>query len=325
MKYLLVITLMLISAIGYAQQAKITLASDVWPPFTNVETEKSFATDLVKHALERTGVKPEFKILDFYDVISGINDGSFDGSAALWLSPEREKNYFFSEPYLQNQLILVGTKGSDVSAGSFDQLKDKKIGVVKNYAYGAEMNSADVEIVSGESDQQNLEHLLTGQIDYMLVDALLIQYMLKFQVNDVSEYLEIGSNPMLIKSLHFAIRKDIPGGQEIIERFNKAIGDMMADGTYNRILELNWIKTDVDGDGKLELVLDGNRAGTNAPSGVYGVYPAESLAVQSNEPERYYIKGKVYNGWDNVPDEFKKEIVMSAQDPKNTGIKLNFK
>lgn len=325
MKYLLSIIFILLSAICFAQQKKLTLASDVWPPFTDVKTKKSFATDLVKHALERSGVKPEFKILEFNDVISGINDGSFDGSAALWLSPERAMNYIFSDPYLHNQLILVGAKDSDVSAGSFDQLEGKKIGVVKNYAYGTELNSAGVEIVTGESDQLNLERLLTGQIDYMLVDALLIQYMLKFQVNDVSEYLEIGAEPLLVKSLHFALRKDISSGEEIITQFNEAIQTMMADGTYNRILELNWITTDVDGDGQLEMVLDGDKAGVNAPVNAYGVYPGESLAKQSKSPERYYIGGKVYNGWDSVPDEFKQEIVMSSQDPYNTGIKLDFK
>ena len=37
--------------------------------------------------------------------------------------------------------------------------------------------------------------------------------------------------------------------KSIISDFNRNIQSMMADGSYNEILELNWIKTDVDGDG----------------------------------------------------------------------------
>ncbi|MCK5080228.1 MAG: transporter substrate-binding domain-containing protein, partial [Bacteroidales bacterium] len=174
-------------------------------------------------------------------------------------------------------------------------------------------------------DQQNLERLLSGQIDYMLVDALLIQYLLKYQVNDVSEHLEIGNAPILAKSLHFAIRKDIEDADSIISKFNKEIHKMIADGTYNKILELNWVRADMDGDGQMELILDGNAAGTTPPQHAYGVYSNQSLVKKSNKPDQYYVDGKLYSCWDNVPQEYKTEIIMSTQDPRNTGIKLNFK
>ncbi len=97
---------------------------------------------------------------------------------------------------------------------------------------------------------------MTDKIDYMLVDALLIQYMLKYQVNDVTAYLEIGSKPLLIKSLHFVLRKDIKDSDEIITHFNEEIQKMIADGTYHNILKLNWINADIDGDGLDEVVLE---------------------------------------------------------------------
>ncbi len=76
-------------------------------------------------------------------------------------------------------MILVGRKGSDVSAVSFNDLSGKKIGVIDNYAYGDFDNNQEIVIVSDLSNQKNLENLLSDKIDYMLVDALLIQYMLK--------------------------------------------------------------------------------------------------------------------------------------------------
>ena len=325
MKKALLSIILLISINAFSQTSELKLASDIWPPFTNVEGEKSFALDLVKEALARTGIKANYEILEFNDVITGIDAGKYDGSAALWLSAEREKKYLFSEPYLQNQLVLVGPEGSDVSATSFADFDEKRIGVIENYAYGLDINSDRVFLVPGNNDQQNLERLLSGQIDYMLVDALLIQYLLKYQVNDVSEYLEIGHTPILSKSLHFAIRKEIEDAESIISTFNEEILKMIAEGTYNRILELNWVRADMDGDGQMELILDGNAAGTAPPQYAYGVYSDQSLVKKSINPDRYYIDGKLYSCWDNVPQEYKTEIIMSTQDPRNTGIKLNFK
>jgi ABC-type amino acid transport substrate-binding protein len=314
---------------GFSQTTELILASDVWPPFTNVEQEKSFAIDLVKEALNRINIRPSFEILLFDEVIAGIDAGKFDGSAALWISAERKKKYYFSSPYLQNQLVLVGRKGSDVSALSASELTGKRIGIVENYAYGDDNDAIkSIVFVKGKSDQENLERLLSGKIDYMLVDALLIQYLLKFQVNDVTEFLEIADKPILVKSLHFALRKETPEGKNIIARFDEQIKQMISDGTYHRILELNWIRTDVDGDGKLELVLDGKQAGIEEPTNSYDVFAGQTDRGQ-DDLNRYYIDGKLYNNWEDVPAEYKqKQLKGGAYDPnlapQDYGLKLKF-
>ena len=323
MRFLIILSFLFISIHVFPQQKELKLASDVWPPFTNIDSEKAFAMDLVREALARIDIKVSYEIVEFDDVIARIDAGSFDGSAALWLNDERAAKYLFSEPYLQNQLVLVGKKGSDVSATSFEEFDGKKIGVVENYAYGIEINSDQVKLISGASDQKNLESLLSGEIDYMLVDDLLIQYLLKYQVNDVHEFLEIADHPILEKPLYFALRKDVEGAEDIITAFNAEIKEMIAEGTYNRILELNWITADIDGDGTMELILDGDAAGLAPPERSYGV----SQGMMGGKPgmnTAYFIEGKKYSSWDDVPKEYKTELIMSTQDPSNVGIKLDF-
>ena len=56
--------------------------------------------------------------------------GEFDGSAALWKDTERERALIYSEPYLENRLILVGRQGSDVSATTLAGLASKRIALV---------------------------------------------------------------------------------------------------------------------------------------------------------------------------------------------------
>lgn len=329
MKKLLVLAFFFAALSGFSQTSELKLASDIWPPFTNVPAEKSFALDLVREALSRMGIRTRIEIVEFEKVIEGIDAGIYDGSGALWMNTERKKKYLFSNPYLQNQLILVGKKGSDVSARSIGDLTGKRIGVVKNYAYGEELtDSRTIVLVKGKSDQQNLERLLSEKIDYMLVDALLIQYLLKYQLNDVTEFLEIADNGLIVRSLHFAIRKDIPEAKQIMTGFNEEIQKMIADGTYHKILELNWIRADIDGDGQFELVLDGDKAGLEAPENTYEVFINQPDTGRS-EINRFYIDGTIYNNWEEVPEHYKqKQLKGGAYDPNlspiDYGLKLKF-
>ena len=313
MKLLLTFLLLCIPFTGTAQVTNLRLVSDIWPPFTNVAPSKSFTLDLVNEALSRAGINASTEIEEFDAVIKGIREGKFEGSAALWYSEDRKDFLIYSAPYLQNQLILVGRKGTDVSMTSFSDLKGKRVAVVGNYAYGSEVDDArDVDLVPGHNDQKNLERLIQEEVDYMLVDALLMQYLVTHQKDEVAKYLAIGSKHLFKRSLHFAIRKDLPGAQSIIERFNQGIIKMVMDGSYNRILQLNWIRADVAGDGKMEMVASGARAGKSAPTSSYDVWFQNTASPPSNN--RYYIEGQIYQGWDNVPQEYKVQPVSETQE-----------
>lgn len=323
MKNIAVVVFILMATNVMAQTESLKLSSDVWPPFTDVASEKSIALDIVEEALEGLNITTNFEILDFGSVMDGIKSGAADGSAALWKDELREEIMLFSDAYLQNQLILVGRKGSNVAVSSIAEIENKRIGVVENYAYGEELKAGDNnEIITGASDQQNLERLISKEIDYFLVDALLIQYMLKYQLNDVREFLEIGEIPMIVKTLHLAIRKDIPDADQILVKFNEAIVTMMADGSYNEILELNWVQADVDGDGEVELVLAGSEAGTAAPDNSYNILYSE----QNRNTGGYYVDGTKYNSWSDVPDNYKVDLppVELQQDMNNSHMKIPF-
>ena len=308
----------------YGQDTQLRLASDVYPPFTDKPGKQAFALELVHEALERSNVNAGSEILGFGEVLEMINDGKFDGSAALWKSKDRETYLMFSEPYLENRLVLVGRAGSDVSASSISELRNKRISTVSGYAYGSSIyTTPGVIILPGKSDQDNLETLLEGKTDYMLVDELLIKYMLEYQHSEVKKYLAVGSKAIIVQPLHLAILKDIPNAEKIIEDFNGNIQQMMADGTYNQILELNWIQYDVDGDGILELVLEGENAGEEPPVNYYALMSSSGL---SNPSDRYYINGTMYDGWNSVPDKFKKDFSNAAGgfSSESTGLKLKF-
>lgn len=317
----LLIVFVLTAIASRAQVQNLTLASDPWPPFTNVSEEQAFALDIVREGLNRSGITMQTEILQFEEVLSKIQDGTYDGSAALWKTDERSEYLLFSIPYLHNQLVLVGPKGADVSAEAINELRGKRIAIVGTYAYGEEViNEENVSFIAGRNDQENLEKLLNGKVDYMLADALLVQYIQAHQKDEAAKYLSIGKNTLIKRSLHFAIRKDIQGAEQIISHFNDAVVSMVADGYYNTILQINWIRADVDGDGSMEWVGRG-QSGSQAPTSSYSIFFQNN---QIKENDKYYIDGKMYNGWDNVPKEYKAAPQTAEDLNRSSVLRLRF-
>ena len=252
-------------------------------------------------------------------MIDGIKSKEFDGSAALWRTTERETFMHYSNAYLENRLVLIATEGKDVSAQSLQDLAGKSVGIVGNYEYGDELDRAkDVNFVRGASDQSNIDKLLAGELDYVLVDDLLVQFLIEQDPEKAEQVLEIGTTPLITRTLHFAVSKDLPDGVFIIRRFDEEIRAMAADGTYNRILQINWIQLDIDGDGYTEYVLGGTEAGTSAPQRGYSIM-FDGATQDQNSQEKYYIDGQMYNGWKNVPDSYK---TPSAPRTTQPGIRL---
>jgi polar amino acid transport system substrate-binding protein len=284
---------------------ELRLASDVWPPFTGAPGSERAANELVQTALDRAGIAAATEIVDWKAVESGIRSGEFDGSAAIWRTDQREKYLLFSAPYLENRLVLIGRSGSDVSARRMTDLAGKRVAAVGNYAYGDAVDTgAGVLFVNSRNDQDSLEKLLAGEVDYMLVDELVARHLLTFQPEETAANLEIGLVPLARKLLYFAIRRDVPDADRIISAFNTEIRKMLGDGSYAKILNVGWIRVDTDGDGLYELVPFGENIAALTPGSVYDVFGEMPKDVPVTK-HRISIHGDIYEGWDAIPDRYK--------------------
>jgi polar amino acid transport system substrate-binding protein len=300
-----------------ADQGELRLASDAWPPFTDRPGNHRIAIEIVHTALERAGIQETTTVVGWREVERGIRQGSFDGSAAMWRSDARERDLLFSDPYLENRLVLVGRKASDVAATKISDLGGKRVAAVGHYAYGEEIDSAQgVLFISGRNDQENLDRLLAGEVDYMLVDGLVALYLLTNQPQEAAATLEFGTTPLARRTLHLAVRRDVAGAEEIIEAFNTELRGMLADGTFAEILHLGWIQVDVDGDGRDEVVALGDQVGLAPPGSIYDVFG--TMPEPPPEKQRFFIQGNVYEGWDAIPEQYK---VQGPADPMDTTFK----
>ena len=291
------------------ESRQLRLVSTVWSPFTNAPGQPRFALNLVDEALRRVGISAETVIVDEAKFTSSLLSGEFDGSAAVWKYAEREPVLIYSQPYLWNRLILVGQQGSDVSATSLADLAGKRIALVAGYVYGEEVETTDGLIIVGSTGvEDSVAKLLNGEVDYTLMDDLVVQYIISNHAEEARTRLAFGSTPLLTRSLHLAIRRSLPDAESIISRFNAGLRGMIADRTYHRLFHLEWIQADVDGDGRNEYVPYNDQAGPRQPGRSYMLSATGSPTAKPSTTQRFYFDGVIYEGWSNVPEQYKAPV-----------------
>ena len=285
-----------------AQGRQLQLVSTAWSPFTNVPGQARFALDLVGVALGRVGITAETVIVDEARLTPSLLSDEFDGSAAVWRDAARERVLVYSQPYLENRLILVGRQGSDVSAASLADLAGRRIALVAGYSYGEAVETTDGPIFIGsDSEEDSVARLLAGEVDYTLMDDLVVQYLISNH-GEARTRLAFGSTPLLTRSLHLGVRRSLPDAEAIISRFNAELRFMIADRSYHRLLHLEWIQADVDGDGLREYVPRDDQTGPNPPQRSYLLFASGRPAPEPRTARRFYFGGNVYEGWSAVPD-----------------------
>jgi len=315
-------------AASVPQATALRLASTKWLPFTGAEGEPRVALSLTEQALKRAGYDSSTSFVADGELTPKLEHGDYDGSAALWRSEDREQYMLYSKAYLENRLVLVTRKGGDVSATALSDLKGKSIALVEGYAYGESVDSGTgPEFVRGASARDNLQSLLAGKVDYVLLDELVVEYLFEQNPKDAPLRLEVGKTPLIKRTLHFAVRKALPNAQTIIDRFNDAIAGMVGDGTYNAALQLTWIRADIDGDGQPELIPQGDHIGAAPPQRSYELFSPATVAAATagtrgqahatagagaHEPNqqkqlRFYVGGKYYDTWQEVPEKLRGE------------------
>jgi len=298
-----------------SQTAPLRLVSTVWPPFTNAAGEARFALDLVDEALKRIGIAAQTTFVEESTFTKSLLTGAFDGSAAAWKDTERERVMVFSEPYLENRLILVGRRGGDVSAQTLAALAGKRIAVVGGYAYGdAVKQGAGPVFVQSRGEEDSLAKLLANEADYTLMDELVVQYIIRTYPEQSQNRLQVGSTPLVTRPLHLAIRRERPDATAVITRFNGELRRMIADRTYHRLLHVDWIRADVDGDGRPELISRTDLAGATPPTRSYDLFMSSQTVSAPQQPApqpsgaRFYVGGNIYENWAAVPNRYKADF-----------------
>lgn len=247
---LLLVLVFLCELGGYAQAARtsndsqgdsapaktIQAASEIgYPPFCVVTEDgraDGFSVELLRAALQTMDREVVFEVGPWIQVKQALDEGRVEVLPLVGRTPEREKLYDFSFPYISlHGTILV--RDSETAIDSLDDLQDKHIAVMAgdNAEEFLRRSNFKGTIVTTETFEEALVQLAQGQHDAVIIQKLLALQLMK-QLELVN--LRTVGPPLseFVQNFCFAVQK---GNQELLQLLNEGLSLLFVDGTFNRL------------------------------------------------------------------------------------------
>ncbi|PPJ48393.1 amino acid ABC transporter substrate-binding protein [Rhizobium sp. KAs_5_22] len=217
--------------------------SGAYPPFSFVDDTNQvvgFDVDIGNEIAKRLGVKGVAVSTAWDGIIAGLLAGKYDSIiGSMTITAEREKAVDFVGPYYRSgRGIFVAT---DSAVKSLDDLKDKTIGVTlgeTHEKWARERGGWEIRTYKGLPEL--FLELKSGRVDAIVVDSIPVMVAMKDNGEKVRK-LETSDIDGGAVNIGIAIRK---GNPDLKAAMQKALDEMMADGTYEAI-SMKWIGADI--------------------------------------------------------------------------------
>jgi lysine/arginine/ornithine transport system substrate-binding protein len=204
-----------------------------------------FDIDLGNEICKRLNAKCVWVEQDFDGMIPGLKAKKFDGVlSSMTITPQREEQIAFSAKLFNTPTRLVAKKGTNLTPTA-DALKGKSVGVEQGTIQEtyAKDNWAPkgVNVVPYQNQDQVYADLLSGRLDAALQDE--VQADLGFLKTPRGAGFQFAGKEIPTGAAAIGLRKE---DADLKTKIDKAIADMIKDGTYKKI-EAKYFDFDVYG------------------------------------------------------------------------------
>lgn len=202
-----------------AGELKLGAVDGLLPYSSSADTDPGFEIEMGDYVAKQLCVEPKTVFVSWAGLIPALEanrfDAVFDG---LFITPEREKEVNFSEPYYASGETIVVAKGNPEGIEDLADLKDKTVGVLAGSVTVDAIRSVGAKEVKTYDDQnQILLEIGNGRIDAGYLEAPSSAWVLRQQ-------------PELKAEL---VRSYVPD-----ERFNAGVAVRKSDGDLLAAIDL---------------------------------------------------------------------------------------
>ncbi|WDP91688.1 MAG: transporter substrate-binding domain-containing protein [Desulfobacter sp.] len=218
---------------------KIVLATLDWEPYVGQNMKnQGYVAEVVKEAFKRSGMEVEIQFHQWSRVVGLAKAGKVDGYFPEYLSDEVKKYAAFSIPMPGGPLGFFKRSDTDISYQALQDLKGKKIGVVKGYVNTKEFDDAGYLTKDpAKDDLTNFKKLLAGRLDLLVADKFVGTHLMKTSMPDKAASVEFMSPPLAEPDLYVCISNKAKAHADKLKAFNAGLEQIKADGTLDNILK----------------------------------------------------------------------------------------
>jgi polar amino acid transport system substrate-binding protein len=218
---------------------KIIVATEgAYPPFNYFQGSKltGFEVELAEAMVQKMGLQLEWKALSFDALLAGLRQDRWDMViASFGITEERSRAVTFTNPHYCSGGVIV-TKGQPLTTP--DQLKGKTVAVQTGSTYMQNvMKLPGVDVKNFPQDTDARAALMNGRVDAWVSDRFVVKAAIDANPN---AGLRQGGY-LFVEKVATAVKK---GNTSLAAAIDKALAEVMADGTYKAISE-KYMKEDI--------------------------------------------------------------------------------
>ena len=214
---------------------KITFGTNAeFPPFEYVTSEgvidqyDGIDMAIAKSIAEQNDMTVVVENMEFDSLLVSLQNGQIDAViAGMTATDERRETVDFSTPYYTATQVMIVKEDSDIASAA--DMADKKICVVQGYTGEVCVNDMGYPYEAFKKGTEAVMELVNGKCDVVVIDSATAQ---KY-VSD-NEGLKIVEDASAFESEEYAIAVQ-KGNTELLDKINKSIEAMLADGTVNEL------------------------------------------------------------------------------------------
>jgi polar amino acid transport system substrate-binding protein len=167
--------------------------------------------------------------------------GKYAATFPYLKTPEREREFHFSDVITKEESLLWTRSGSALNINDPATFKKAKICAGVGYASVIEetlrsaINLKDVEIFRPQNRESCILMLAAGRVD--AISGLKDEILPMVEANDLTGKLTFSARPIKSVDFHLIAPKNNPASRPLIADFNKALKQLKADGTLQKLME----------------------------------------------------------------------------------------
>lgn len=217
---------MLTACSGGSSSKTLTMATNAeFPPFEYLEGEEIVGADvdMAKAVAEKLGLELEITNIDFDAALTGASTGKYDVAiAGITANDERKENMDFSDDYYQAAQAIIVMADSEIKTAA--DLEGKTISCQEGTTGEQYLLDENYSIQSFKTGAEAISALTTGKVEAVVIDNAVAKAL-----SEKQEGKTVVLDEALTEETYAIATKK--GNTELLEKINKALAELKADGT----------------------------------------------------------------------------------------------
>ncbi len=193
--------------INWIKNNTITIGVEQWKPIifsNNGEDIDGICGDFTKLIIQKTGLKVRFVNNKWGVLLDKFKHNKIDILPDTYYTPQRASYGFFSKAYFKIKNYLY-VKSNNNTIHSFEDLKNKKLAIIKGYGTIDEIRKKfpSIQIVETNNLDDSIQRLLGGKVDALYDGEAVVEYKIKNSF--INGLKAIPQNTFPAKKLHYFV------------------------------------------------------------------------------------------------------------------------